>query len=79
MYALARAVHQGFAAAGSLPARRRREPTQSIGEYGRFFDGPPPAVLATAWQINGGVALMQAAAALDPSGRPADPRFWAKA
>jgi hypothetical protein len=80
MYALAHGFHQRFAARWLLTnASAAGADGNSIGEYGRFFDGPPPAVLATAWQINGGVALMQAAAALDPSGRPADPRFWAKA
>ena len=33
----------------------------------------------TAWQVNGGLALAQAAAALDPGGRPAVPGFWARA
>jgi len=48
----------------------------SLGQFGRFFDGPPPAAEATAWQVSGGIALMVAAAALDPRGRPADPGFW---
>jgi hypothetical protein len=30
----------------------------------------------TAWQVNGGLILALAAAALDPRGRPASPRFW---
>ena len=30
----------------------------------------------TAWQVNGGLTLALAAAALDPQGRPADPGFW---
>jgi len=33
----------------------------------------------TAWQGSGGLALAQVAAALDPQGRPTDPRFWAGA
>ena len=33
----------------------------------------------TAWQVNGGLALAQAAAALDPGGRPHHRRFWAGA
>jgi phage protein U len=80
MYLLA-AHGQGFArhwllasasaAAGSVNAR--------TGTYGRFFDGPPPAAPVTAWQGSGGLALAQAAAALDPRGKPADPRFWAGA
>ena len=59
------------AAAGSVDAR--------TGTYGRFFDGPPPAAPVTAWQGSGGLALAQVAAALDPRGKPADPRFWAGA
>jgi phage protein U len=46
------------------------------GTYGRFFDGPPPAAPVTAWQGSGGLALALVAAALDPQGRPTDPRFW---
>jgi hypothetical protein len=49
------------------------------GEFGRFFDGPPPTELATAWQVSGGIFLVQAAAALDPAGQPADPKFWQRA
>ena len=41
------------------------------GNFGRFFDGPPPAGTVTAWQTNGGLALMIAAAALEPEGVPA--------
>ena len=80
MYLLA-AHGQGFArhwllasasaAAGSVNRR--------TGTYGRFFDGPPPAAPVTAWQGSGGLALAQVAAALDPHGKPADPRFWAGA
>jgi len=36
------------------------------GAYGRFFDGPPPAGIITAWQSNGGLAVEIAAAALAP-------------
>jgi phage protein U len=59
------------ASAGSVDRR--------TGTYGRFFDGPPPAAPVTAWQGSGGLALAQVAAALDPRGRPAGPRFWARA
>jgi len=59
------------AAAGSVNSR--------TGTYGRFFDGPPPAAPVTAWQGGGGLALAQVAAALDPRGRPADRKFWARA
>ncbi|MGI9007799.1 MAG: hypothetical protein ACR2FU_16640 [Streptosporangiaceae bacterium] len=80
MYALAQDDHRRFAARWLLAnASAAGADVNSLGEYGRFFDGPPPAVLATAWQINGGIAVMQAAAALDPSGRPADSAFWAQA
>jgi hypothetical protein len=41
------------------------------GNFGRFFDGPPPAGPVTAWQTNGGLALMIAAAALAPDAVPA--------
>jgi len=37
------------------------------GFYGRFFDGPPPVAPVTAWQTNGGLALVIAAAALAPT------------
>jgi hypothetical protein len=39
----------------------------SEGLYGRFFDGPPPTALISAWQTNGGLALAIAAAALAPN------------
>jgi hypothetical protein len=77
MYSLATAGHQAFAARWLLAnASAAGADVNSLGEFGRFFDGPPPAVMATAWQVDGGIALMQAAAALDPGGHPADPRFW---
>ncbi|HEX9066355.1 MAG TPA: hypothetical protein VF843_14705, partial [Streptosporangiaceae bacterium] len=80
MYALARSDHQAFAARWLLAnASAAGADVNAAGEYGRFFDGPAPAVLATAWQTNGGIAVMQAAAGLDPSGRPAGPQFWARA
>ena len=57
-------------AAAAAHARRA-----SDGAYGRFFDGPPPAALVTAWQVNGGLALAIAAGALAPDARAeaADP------
>jgi uncharacterized Zn-binding protein involved in type VI secretion len=80
MYALAHSAHRGFAARWLLAnASAAGSDVNSLGEYGRFFDGPPPAVLTTAWQTDGGIALMQAAAALDPSGRPANTQFWGRA
>jgi hypothetical protein len=47
------------------------------GSFGRFFDGPPPHA-PTAWQTNGGIALMIAAAALAPREVPA-PDAWRRA
>ena len=80
MYALAHGDHQRFAAQWLLTnASAAGADINSLGEYGRFFDGPPPAVMATAWQTNGGIAVMQAAAGIDPSGHPAYPHFWASA
>ena len=37
------------------------------GTYGRFFGGPPPRAPVTAWQVNGGLTLALAAAALGAS------------
>jgi len=77
MYRLASANNQRFARDWLLTAASAAGADQNAqGEFGRFFDGPPPATTATAWQINGGAALIQAAAALDPRGAPADPEFW---
>ena len=80
MYTLATTEHQAFARHWLLSAASAAGADQNAaGEFGRFFDGPPPTSVATAWQVNGGIALMQAAAALDPYGRPADPGFWRRA
>jgi hypothetical protein len=80
MYRLAFHDHQRFAARWLLTSASAAGADQNAaGEFGRFFDGPPPTGPATAWQINGGAALMQAAAALDPRGSPADPGFWTRA
>ena len=80
MYSLAAGEHQQFAATWLLTAASAAGADQNeSGAFGRFFDGPPPASVATAWQINGGAALIQAAAALDPHGTPADPAFWQRA
>ena len=77
MYSLATADHQAFAARWLLAnASAAGAADNSVGAVGRFFDGPPPGPLATSWQIGGGIDVMQAAAALDPAGRPADPGFW---
>jgi hypothetical protein len=80
MYILATTRHQAFARDWLLSAASAAGGDQNAaGEFGRFFDGPPPMSVATAWQINGGIALMQAAAALEPHGSPADPEFWRRA
>jgi hypothetical protein len=77
MYLLATVDHQRFAldwllrSASSAAAEVTR-----LGSYGRFFDGPPPHTNVTAWQTNGGFALMFAAAKLDPLGVPAKPSYW---
>jgi len=47
------------------------------GSFGRFFDGPPPATTATAWQTNGGLALEIAAASLAPRESPNIANAWA--
>jgi hypothetical protein len=81
MDALAREEHAAFArswilrnAAAALSARG------GDGSFGRFFDGPPPsASTVTAWQVNGGIALEIAAAALQPRGTVRMTRAWATA
>jgi hypothetical protein len=49
------------------------------GSFGRFFDGPPPTTTVTAWQVNGGLALEIAAAALAPKLAAATASDWASA
>ena len=80
MYALATEAGAGFArtwiltnAAAALSART------SDGSFGRFFDGPPPGAIVTAWQTNGGLALEVAAAALDPGRTVSDGGSWSSA
>ena len=78
MYTLATTEHQPFARHWLLSAASAAGADQNAaGEFGSFFDGPPPTSVATAWQINGGIALIQAAAALDPHGRPGRSRILA--
>jgi len=60
-------------AAAALSARK------GDGTFGRFFDGPPPRAMATAWQTNGGLAVELAAAALAPKQRVATANTWAGA
>jgi hypothetical protein len=80
MYELAATQHQKFArnwilsnAAAALGDRR------PDGTYGRFFDGPPPAALTTAWQSNGGLALEIAGAALAPGATVPTSQPWSVA
>ncbi len=80
MYVLATAGRQRFARAWLLAtASASAADVAADGAYGRFFDGPPPRGTATAWQVNGGLALAFAAAALDGSGTPASAGFWGSA
>jgi len=80
MYDLATLGHQAFARRWLLDAASAAaSDVTANGSYGRFFDGPPPQAPVTAWQVHGGLALAQVAAALDPGGRPAGSRFWAGA
>lgn len=76
MYALATVEHEEFASVWLLRnAAAAGAAHDADGNYGRFFDGPPPVSGVTAWQTNGGFALMVAAAALDPHGTPAGDRW----
>ncbi|HEV2643817.1 MAG TPA: hypothetical protein VGT98_13970 [Candidatus Elarobacter sp.] len=60
-------------AAAAAHARR------ADGAYGRFFDGPPPGGIVTAWQANGALALEIAAGALAPDARAERDDPWARA
>lgn len=66
MYALAVHGGQRFAARWILRNAQAALGARTPDGYGRFFDGPPPAGPLSAWQTNGGFALMIAAAALPP-------------
>jgi hypothetical protein len=71
MLRVAREERAGFAREWILRnAAAARRARRSDGDYGRFFDGPPPANATTAWQVNGGFALEIAAAALAPQAAP---------
>jgi hypothetical protein len=78
MYDLAKFGHREFARNWLLDAASASasDIAPHTGAYGRFFDGPPVQAPVTAWQVNGGLALAQAAAALDPDGTPAGLNFW---
>lgn len=80
MYALASDDHAAFArqwilrnAAAALGSRA------PDGVFGRFFDGPPPTSIVTAWQANGGIAIEIAAAALAPNLAAVTPTGWQSA
>lgn len=81
MFDLATVGHQGFARDWLLDAASASasDTAPHTGAYGRFFDGPPVQAPVTAWQVNGGLALAEAAGALDPGGRPSQLKFWAGA
>jgi len=79
MYDVATQAGQAFARDWLLQGASAAMSARAASGYGRFFDGPPPMGALTAWQTNGGFALVMAAAALDPSGRPATTGAWAKA
>jgi hypothetical protein len=49
------------------------------GTYGRFFNALPNPGMTTAWQTNGGFAIMFAADALAASRSPASSAAWKKA
>ena len=69
MLVLATREHQAFARRWLLTsAAAAYSSRKGDGTYGRFFDGPPPEGIVTAWQTNGGLATEIAAAALAPSG-----------
>jgi hypothetical protein len=77
MYELATEDHQAFARRWLLTAASAAgADATAAGGYGRFFDGPAPPGLLTSWQLNGGISLMIAAAALAPAAAPADPGYW---
>ncbi|MGI9004998.1 MAG: hypothetical protein ACR2FU_02175 [Streptosporangiaceae bacterium] len=77
MYLLASSDHEAFARAWLLSAASAAAAERTPnGSYGRFFNGPPQPGPVTAWAANGGIALMIAAAKLDPRGVPADPWYW---
>lgn len=77
MYYLATSYQQSFARQWLLgTASAAAGDANSSYQFGRFYDGPPPSGAVTSWAVNGGVALMTAAAALDGSARPADPGYW---
>jgi hypothetical protein len=79
MYDVALQARQAFARAWLLQNAAAAIAARTSEGYGRFFDGPPPWGALTAWQTNGGFALVMAAAAVDLRGQPATPNAWAHA
>jgi hypothetical protein len=78
MYQLATSAHQAFARRWLLTAAAQAADARaSTGAYGRFFDGPAPHTTTTAWQANGGLALMVTAGALAPRTRVTRRNVWA--
>jgi hypothetical protein len=76
MYTLATGGKQIFARAWLLRnAGAAIGARTADGSYGRFFDGPAPLGTVTAWQTNGGLALMIAAAQLAPERVAGDPAW----
>ncbi len=79
MYALAIDDGQDFARQWLLRnAQAAASSRKPDGTYGRFFSGPPPPGMSTAWSTNGGLSLMIAAGYLAPSGI-AQTSVWASA
>jgi hypothetical protein len=77
MYLLASGHGEAFARTWLLGAASAATADRTkYGTYGRFFNGPPPRGPVTAWQGNGGLAVMIAAARLDPGGLPRNPWYW---
>jgi hypothetical protein len=70
MWELAARGSQKFARAWLLRNAEAAVSARTAEGYGRFFDGPPPSGPITAWQTNGGFALMVAAADLAPNTVP---------
>ena len=77
MYRLA-ADHVDFARDWILRNAGAAVRSRGAGGFARFFDGPPQTNL-TAWQTNGGFALMFAAAALSPEMQPPPSPGWSDA
>jgi len=80
MYALATDTKATFARTWILAnAAAALSDRAANGSFGRFFDGPAPTAMTTAWQANGGLALEIAAGALDAGGAVPTRDAWAGA